>query len=201
MAQIDRTDDETEHPEPAQPPLGHAQGRQMPGIIILDDDGRVVLANHRASEMLRDVGSAPPAEDAVLGLPAVLAALVPQLRARLRERADTSTAALLTVDLCVRACHLAGAAGRQHLLLVLERVQRRDAVAQNLERFALSPRECDVVMLILYGHSNRRIADQLFLTEYTVEDHLKRIFAKLAVKSRTALAAKILGWREPDQGG
>jgi DNA-binding CsgD family transcriptional regulator len=53
-------------------------------------------------------------------------------------------------------------------------------------------------MLVLYGHSNRRIADQLFLTEYTVEDHLKRIFAKLTVKSRTALAAKILGWSEQD---
>ena len=86
----------------------------------------------------------------------------------------------------------------RHLLLVLERVQRRDAVAQNLERFSLSPRECDVVMLVLYGHSNRRIADQLFLAEYTVEDHLKRVFSKLGVKSRTALASKILGWRESE---
>jgi DNA-binding CsgD family transcriptional regulator len=81
-------------------------------------------------------------------------------------------------------------------LLVLERVQRRDAVAANIEKFSLSPRECDVVMLILYGYSNRRIADQLVLTEYTVEDHLKRVFAKIGVKSRTALAAKILGWRD-----
>jgi len=169
----------------------------MPGVIVLNDDGEVAFANDRASEMLRDVGTARVHETEALSLPPVLSALVPQLRARLRDRSDTSTAALLTVDLCVRACHLAGRSGR-HLLLVLERVQRRDAVAQNLERFALSPRECDVVMLILYGHSNRRIADQLFLTEYTVEDHLKRIFAKLAVKSRTALAAKILGWRESD---
>jgi len=178
-------------------PLGHAQGRQMPGIIIFDADDRVALSNTRAAEMLRDVAVQASGDVAVTGLPPVLASLVPQLKARLRDRADTSTAALLTVDLCVRACHMAGHSGR-HLLLVLERVQRRDAVAQNLERFALSPRECDVVMLVLYGHSNRRIADQLFLTEYTVEDHLKRVFAKLAVRSRTALAAKILGWREPE---
>src|ERR1700730_6706402 len=177
--------------------LGQAQGRQMPGIIILDDAGTVVLSNARAFEMLRDVGTAPLRDADAPLLPSVLVSLVPQLRARLRERDDTSTAALLTVDLCVRACHMSGTSGRS-LLLVLERVQRRDAVAQNLERFALSPRECDVVMLVLYGHSNRRIADQLFLTEYTVEDHLKRIFAKLTVKSRTALAAKILGWREAE---
>ncbi len=177
-------------------PLGHAQGRQMPGILVLDADDRLLLSNARAFEMLRDVAPRP-AEDGEDALPAVLRSLVPQLRARLRERADTSTAALLTVDLCVRACHMSGQPGR-HLLLLLERVQRRDAVAHNLERFALSPRECDVVMLVLYGYSNRRIADQLFLTEYTVEDHLKRVFAKLAVKSRTALAAKILGWRDPE---
>ena len=79
-------------------------------------------------------------------------------------------------------------------LLVFERVERKDAVQHNLERYALSPRECEVVMLVHYGYSNRRIADQLFLTEYTVEDHFKRIFAKLGVRSRTALAAKILGW-------
>src|SRR5579863_1200496 len=174
-------------------PLGHARGRQMPGIIILDEQGAPVLTNTRAFDMLRDVGSA--GGDSEPELPTVLLELVPQLRTRLQGRHDTSTAALLTVDLCVRACHMEGPRGK-HLLLVLERVQRRDAVAQNLERFSLSPRECDVVMLVLYGHSNRRIADQLFLAEYTVEDHLKRVFTKLGVKSRTALAAKILGWRE-----
>jgi len=176
-------------------PLGHALGRQMPGVVILDAAGLVVLSNGRSSEMLRDIAGAEIRESGELVLPPVLGNLLPQLRARLKERMDTSTAALLTVDVCVRACNLGGPSG-EHMLLVLERVQRRDAVQQNLERFALSPRECDVVMLILYGHSNRRIADQLFLTEYTIEDHLKRIFAKLGVKSRTALAAKILGWRE-----
>jgi DNA-binding CsgD family transcriptional regulator len=178
-------------------PLGHAQGRQMPGVIVLDAEGTVVLSNVRASEMLREVAAGDRSEPGRFELPLVLQSLVPQLRSRLRDRPDTSAAALLTVDLCVRACNMAGEAGR-HLLLVLERVQRRDAVAQNLERFSLSPRESDVVMLVLYGHSNRRIADQLFLTEYTVEDHLKRIFSKLGVKSRTALAAKILGWGEQE---
>jgi len=81
-------------------------------------------------------------------------------------------------------------------MLIFERIARRDAVQSNLQRYALTPRECDVVLLVLYGYSNRRIADQLFLAEYTVEDHLKRVFAKMAVRTRTALAAKILGWRD-----
>jgi DNA-binding CsgD family transcriptional regulator len=177
--------------------LGQAGSRQMPGILILSHDDLVTHANARAAEMLREVATEhwQPTDGAPL--PAVLKALVPQLRARLRARDDTSTAALLTVDVCVRACNMSAPESKS-LLLVLERVQRRNAVAHNLQRYALSPRECDVTMLVLYGHSNRRIADQLILTEYTVEDHLKRIFVKLGVRSRTALAAKILGWRDPE---
>jgi len=197
MAQHDPSDPDPSGSKDVFAPLGQAQGRQMPGIIILDPVDAVVLANARAFELMLDVAGARPQSIEEFALPPVLRSLVPQLRDRLRERMDTSTAALLTVDLCVRACHVTGPEGAR-LLLVLERVQRRDAVEQNLERFALSPRECDVVMLVLYGHSNRRIADQLFLTEYTVEDHLKRIFAKIGVKSRTALAAKILGWHDHD---
>jgi DNA-binding CsgD family transcriptional regulator len=188
---------DSKHAEGLSAPLGHAQGRQMPGAIVMGDGGEVEWSNGRASEMLRDVGSFDERDTGPLVLPQVLESLVPELRARLRGRTDTSAAALLTVDMCVRARNMDGPAGRR-LLLMLERVQRRDAVAQNLERFSLSPRESDVVMLVLYGHSNRRIANQLFLTEYTIEDHLKRIFSKLGVRSRTALAAKILGWGEPD---
>lgn len=189
-------DDERIAAEPSESALlGHAQSRQMPGIIILDDVDALVLANGRSAEMLREVAVHGDADTGPSHIPPVLAGLLPQLRSRLRDRHDTSAAALLTVDLCVRACYMSGPRGR-HLLLVLERVQRRDAVAANIEKFALSPRECDVVMLVLYGYSNRRIADQLVLTEYTVEDHLKRVFAKIGVKSRTALAAKILGWRD-----
>ncbi len=177
-------------------PLGAARSRQMPAIMLLDSAEKVVMANDRALRLLRDmVGAESPSPTAGPALPAVLAALLPELRARVRERLDTSTVALLTVDLCVRACLVDAGSGR-HLLLVFERVERKDAVQHNLERYALTRRERDVVMLLLHGHPNRRIADQLFLTEYTVEDHMKRIFTKLAVKSRTALAAKILGWRD-----
>lgn len=164
----------------------------MPAVIVVDGNDRVVLINDRAMKLMREVAGAELAADSG-ELSPILKALVPELRARVRDRLDTSTVALLTIDNCVRACLLDGSAGR-HLLLVFERVERKDAVQHNLERYALSPRECEVVMLVLYGYSNRRIADQLFLTEYTVEDHFKRIFAKLGVRSRTALAAKILGW-------
>lgn len=49
---------------------------------------------------------------------------------------------------------------------------------------ALSKRETQILRLVADGLSNREIAEQLFLSRYTVESHVKRIYRKLAVSSR-----------------
>ncbi len=51
----------------------------------------------------------------------------------------------------------------------------------------LSLRELEVLKLIASGLANKEIANQLFLTESTVELHASRIRKKLKLKSRTAL--------------
>ncbi len=42
------------------------------------------------------------------------------------------------------------------------------------------------------GRTNKEIAEQLFLSGRTVESHLGRIFAKLQVSSRAAVAGMIV---------
>ena len=49
----------------------------------------------------------------------------------------------------------------------------------------LSERENEILRLVADGMSNREIAEQLFLSRHTVECHIKRIYRKLAVPSRT----------------
>jgi DNA-binding NarL/FixJ family response regulator len=53
----------------------------------------------------------------------------------------------------------------------------------------LTPRELQVLRLVAAGWSNRAIAEQLVLSERTVDRHVSNILAKLDVPSRTAAAA------------
>ncbi|MGH2381470.1 MAG: LuxR C-terminal-related transcriptional regulator, partial [Candidatus Limnocylindria bacterium] len=52
----------------------------------------------------------------------------------------------------------------------------------------LTPQERNVARLVASGRSNREIAGRLFVTTNTVETHLRHIFQKLDVTSRTQLA-------------
>ncbi len=56
----------------------------------------------------------------------------------------------------------------------------------------LSEREIDVVNLLLNGFNNGNIAKKLFLSENTVKSHLKNIFIKTGVQSRTELLSQII---------
>ncbi len=55
-------------------------------------------------------------------------------------------------------------------------------------RHGLTPREREVLRLLVEGRSNRAIADILSLSERTVENHVLHILTKLGLASRTAAA-------------
>lgn len=62
-----------------------------------------------------------------------------------------------------------------------------------LARSPLTPREKEVVALLVSGASTRAIAEQTSLTVATVHTYLKRIYSKLGVHSRVELIARMAG--------
>jgi DNA-binding CsgD family transcriptional regulator len=69
-------------------------------------------------------------------------------------------------------------------------VRRRVAVRERPESGweAMTDSELAVARLVAQGHTNREVAEQLFVSPHTVSSHLRSIFAKLDVNSRVALA-------------
>jgi DNA-binding NarL/FixJ family response regulator len=64
-------------------------------------------------------------------------------------------------------------------------------------RDALTPAEDRVARLAALGHSNRTIAERLYVSQRTVETHLTHAFVKLDVGNRTSLARVLLDGAEP----
>jgi DNA-binding CsgD family transcriptional regulator len=60
----------------------------------------------------------------------------------------------------------------------------------SLEEFGLSKREKEILQLLVEGLSYKQIAAQCFVTLDTISTHIKRIYNKLNIHSRSELSAK-----------
>jgi DNA-binding NarL/FixJ family response regulator len=69
----------------------------------------------------------------------------------------------------------------------LSTVKERDRKADSL-----TAREIEVLQLLAFGHTNRDIAEKLFISPDTVKTHLEHIFEKLGASDRTAAVAEAL---------
>jgi len=122
--------------------------------------------------------------------------------------ADDFTARDLTVyaaEATAMALHRmrdrAGATGpaRERLAALLRRCDQVDTPALRLLRPALSERELEIARLAAEGETSRAIAERLFLSTRTVENHLQRVYTKLGVAGRGELRAAL--WSLPGQDG
>jgi DNA-binding CsgD family transcriptional regulator/tetratricopeptide (TPR) repeat protein len=99
-----------------------------------------------------------------------------------------------------------GAAPLQAALELLARRGRLDlgaGVPAEPGLAGLTPREVEVLRLLVEGRSNRQIAEQLFISGKTASVHVTNILAKLGVHSRleAAATARRLGLDQPAQEG
>jgi len=60
------------------------------------------------------------------------------------------------------------------------------------ESYNLTRREKEILKLVVDGHSNRNIAEMIYLSPHTVDTHIRHIYSKLEVHSRSSAVAKAI---------
>ncbi|HEX6443893.1 MAG TPA: helix-turn-helix transcriptional regulator [Streptosporangiales bacterium] len=163
-----------------------------PGVVLLDDELETVATTPDADRLLS------PAEGVSGRLPLPVYAVARALQAieggtassSVLPRARVRTSSGTWISLA--AARLNGAAGEGRLAVVVEPVEPRAAAPLLLSAHGLSPRETEVVRLVLRGLPTRSIAAELHISGHTVQDHLKAVFDKVGVRSRPELVGLLL---------
>ncbi len=163
-----------------------AQAAALRTAALLTGDPEVaqhaVEAAHRSGRVLEEAHACIEAGDVAL------AATDRDIAAGRYERAATLAATSGARRMELRAAQGLRAAG--------QRSGARGPRARPETGWAsLSPTELKVTALVSEGLRNQAIADRLFISRRTVETHLKHIFTKLDVTSRTQLVATAVAHR------
>jgi tetratricopeptide (TPR) repeat protein/DNA-binding CsgD family transcriptional regulator len=67
------------------------------------------------------------------------------------------------------------------------RVKSGDAFAACAAKSGITAREAEVIRLLLEGKDNRRITEELFISDHTVKNHIHNIYQKLGIRNRIQL--------------
>ena len=177
--------------------------REMGPVVLVLDDGLQVTGQTEAS---RDwLGLLVPPPPGRAPIPASAYNVAAQLIAFERGiDANPPRARVHLIDgvwLTLRAARLSGSPGSQGSIAVtIEESSQADRLEIFSLAFGLSGRERELVELLAAGGDTREVANRLFVTEHTVQDHLKSIFEKTSTRSRRTLLSRALGMRPRPRG-
>jgi DNA-binding NarL/FixJ family response regulator len=93
----------------------------------------------------------------------------------------------------IRDVNAGGSPMNSHIARKIVQSFQEPTAAPHDESEALSPREAEVLDLLAKGFLYKEIADQMKISYATVHTHIRHVYEKLHVRSRTEAVAKHLG--------
>ncbi len=185
-------------------------GDSAPGVLVLDDRGRVSHYTAAAERWLAELedpdsswheeGQGPSAWREGKGLPAALWTVVSMLRRTLKPQTERDKDSVPRV--CVRArsgrwltlqasLSEPHADGSSEMVIVIEPPGPKEMLWLNTASYRLTSRERAVVDLVVRGFSTAQISAALYISKYTVQEHLCSTFDKVGVRDRQALVKRL----------
>lgn len=167
--------------------LEKALDRVPQALVVTDLESRVLFRN-RAARNAQDM-----ADGLVYPAPGnAIAACINEAMAEFRvhgKRAHTRSLRSVDRQLIARSYRLSG----QHdaAVTLFFPCAERDGPQKMPAWNVLTPREHEIAELVGRGLTSRQVAEHVFISEHTVKQHLKRIFAKTDVRNRAELVQLI----------
>ncbi len=170
------------------------------GVLVLDPWGTVVQHNAAAERRLQELGDLGARWREGEGLPVPIWTVMGALNRALKP--DTDRDVNRGPHLRVRARSgrwLTLQASRTEATLmrpseavvIIAPTGPKEVLRLTATGYGLSPREQDVVHWAVRGASTKQIAHALYISEYTVKDHLANIFEKVGVRGRRELVKRL----------
>jgi DNA-binding CsgD family transcriptional regulator len=159
-----------------------------PGLLLLDDEDRVEMASAGAAAWLDEL------LDDGRPLPFVVTQVAERARAIASGRSDDAATARVRAasGRWVRVCgSVVCNETRARTAITLEPARAPELAEIIANAHGLTARERRVTELVAQGLTTAAVAAKLYLSTYTVQDHLKAIFEKLHVSSRGELVARL----------
>jgi len=179
------------------------------GVLVLDDQGQVSHYTAAAERWLKELedpnsgwheGRGPSAWLEGKGLPAPIWTVVSALRRALKPETERDRDTIPRVCVRSRSGHwltLQASLSEPHTnansdtVVVIEPPGPKEVLWLNTASYGLTTRERAVVDLVVRGFSNRQISTTLYISEYTVQEHLCNAFDKVGVRGRQALVKRL----------
>lgn len=183
--------------------LNHViKNRRHPGILVFDIHGKLLYLNEEAVRLFNiKIALSLPFKT----LPGPIKSFHTQLKRHLQKKIHSFNRPLIKIsllnghNLILRGFFLpknksVKSIQKAQILILAEQFSQRKTIdfPKIGSHLGLTLREAEVATHIAHGHKNKEIAAKMFISIYTVEDHLKNIMRKMKVSSRTAVAAKLL---------
>jgi DNA-binding CsgD family transcriptional regulator len=170
--------------------IAHRDAEEGPGMAVLRVAG-LSIDIEMASRAARVLLDQMP-DTRIDGVPVGVVMLVSRLiaaggrRQSARVRLRTGRWMSVQVDVLQTDGDIPG-----RLSLVIEPVAPYELAEVIADAYGLTAREREVARLVVSGNSNPEVAAALSISLTTVQDHLKKVFAKLGVGSRHELTARM----------
>ncbi len=170
-----------------------------PAVLVIGPDDAVKQASVGAPARVVELGGGPLSEPLPMPLLSLVASArsyaagrhtdVPRVRIRSRSAPPGGAG---SGWLLAHASPLLSPAGTgTDVVITIEPARAPEIVPLEVAADGWTEREQAVVRLVLRGIGTSEIAAALHLSAYTVQDHLKAIFAKTGVRSRRELTAQV----------